>query len=108
MKVSVLLLEVREEINLLLEQEGMNPLPDLFKHMVLAIFRKGARTEAWFRSSVEIAFSSLLRNGYITPTSKLNNMTLTSSGAERNRYHSSEPRAKSDLFDSTYQVVFDT
>lgn len=94
-----------KDINLLLEQEGMNPLPDLFKHMVLAIFRKGPRTEAWFRSSLEIAFSSLLKNGFITPNSNLTNMTLTSTGNEQNRRHMAEPRAKSDLFDSAFQVI---
>ena len=94
-----------KDINLLLEQEGMNPLPDLFKHMVLAIFRKGPRTERWFRDSLEIAFSSLLKNGFISPNSNLNNMALTPTGVERNRRHMAEPKAKSDLFDSAFGVI---
>lgn len=97
--------EVIGDINSLLEQEGMNPLPDLFKHMVLAIFRKGARTEDNFKRALEAAFSFLLMYGHITPQSNINNMQLTASGAKLNRRHAAEPADKSSLFDAGLQVV---
>ena len=97
--------EVIGDINSLLEQEGMNPLPDLFKHMVLAIFRKGPRTEENFKRALDAAFSFLIQYGHITPQSNLDNMQLTSTGATLNRRHAAEPAEKSGLFDAGLQVV---
>ena len=94
-----------EEINLLLEQEGMSPLPDLFKHMALAIFRKGPRTVDNFINSMEAAFAFLVRHGHITPRSNINKMDTTSSGAKINSRHSREPAAKSSNFDAMLGVV---
>lgn len=97
--------EVIGDINSLLEVEGMNPLPDLYKHMVLAIFRKGPRTEQNFIRAMEAAFSFLLRHGHITPQSNIDNMQLTSTGNNLNTRHVAEPPAKSQTFDSALAVV---
>lgn len=97
--------EVIRDINSLLEQEGMNPLPDLYKHMVLAIFRKGPKNEKNFLRAMEAAFSFLLMRGHITPQSNINNMQLTSTGNQLNAAHASEPPAKSQTFDSALAVV---
>lgn len=94
-----------EKINLLLEQEGANPLPDLYKHMVLAIFREGPKTEQNFLRAMEAAFSFLLRRGHITPDSNIQKMTLTSSGASLDRPHEAEPASKSNLFDAGLEAV---
>jgi hypothetical protein len=94
-----------QKINLVLEQEGMNPLPDLYKHMVLAIFRKGVKNEQNFLRAMEAAFSFLLTYGHITPQSNINNMQLTSTGASLNSRHVAEPKSKSDLFDQSLAVV---
>ena len=94
-----------ERINLVLEQEGMNPLPDLYKHMVLAIFRKGPRTVDNFLNSMEAAFEFLVRYGHITPNSNINNMQLTPSGQALNSKHAAEPVDKSGTFDSGLAVV---
>jgi hypothetical protein len=94
-----------EKINVLLEQEGLNPLPDLFKHMVLAIFRKGPRTVENFIYSMEMAFAALVRYGHLTPSSNINNMQLTSTGIQQNRSHVGEPRTKSANFDAMLGVV---
>ena len=91
--------EIYKDINLFLVEQRVSPLPDLFKHMVLAIFRKGPRTIGWFQSSVMIAFESLLQNGFITGDSNLQSIRLTSKGQQQNRMHASEPKAKSDQFD---------
>jgi len=99
MKVSILLEHSVREINLLLEEEGVEVLPDLFKHMVLAIFRKGPRNIGWFQASVQIAFESLLENDFISPNSTPSSMTLTSKGQSRNAQHAREPASKSDQFD---------
>lgn len=84
-----------DDINLLLEQEGMNPLPDIFKHMVLAIYNKGDKNEQGFRRAIDAAFSSLLKSGYINK-----NLTLTPKGVEKNKRHASEPKTKSAVVDS--------
>lgn len=105
MKFSFLLEESIKEINSLLEQEGLNTLPDLFKHMVVAIFRKGDRTEANFRRALDAAFKFLLRNGHITPDSTVQNMTLTATGNNLNQRHMAEPKTKSDTFDAAMDVV---
>ena len=93
------------EINLVLEQEGMNPLPDLYKHMVLAIFRKGPRTEKRFLDSLNAAFLFLLKRGHIAPKSTINNMSLTATGQRLNARHASEPQDKSRTFDSAMNVI---
>lgn len=105
MKFSSLLEESIGEINSLLEQEGLNTLPDLFKHMVVAIFRKGDRTEANFRRALDAAFKFLLRNGHITPDSTVQNMNLTGTGRALNARHQAEPKAKSDTFDASMDVL---
>lgn len=97
--------EVIGDINSLLEREGMNPLPDLYKHMVLAIFRKGPRTEKNFLRAMEAAFSFLLKHGHISPQSNINNMPLTSTGNQLNARHVAEPPEKSQTFDSALAVV---
>jgi len=97
--------EVIGDINSLLEQEGMNPLPDLFKHMVLAIFRRGQKSEQNFIRAMEAAFSFLVRHGHISPQSNIDNMQLTASGNELNRRHAAEPANKSDTFDAALGVV---
>ncbi len=94
-----------QKINLLLEQEGLSPLPDLFKHMALAIFRQGPKTEKNFIRAMEATFSFLLSKGHITPDSTLQNVKLTSSGAALNRDHVDEPASKSGLFDAGLEVV---
>lgn len=94
-----------EKINLLLEQEGMTPLPPLYKHMVLAIFRKGSKTERNFVRAMEAAFSFLLKYGHISPQSNINNMPLTSTGNQLNARHVAEPPEKSQTFDSALAVV---
>ena len=94
-----------ERINLVLEQEGMSPLPDLFKHMALAIFRKGPRTVDKFLDSMEAAFAFLVRYGHITPNSNINNMTLTSTGANLEKNHDNEDVSKSKTFDGGLAVV---
>lgn len=100
MKLSILLEHSIREINLLLEEEGVEALPDLFKHMVLAIFRKGPRNIGWFQASVQIAFESLLENDFITPDSSPDQIRLTAKGQSRNAQHAREPVAKSNQFDS--------
>jgi hypothetical protein len=100
MKLSIAINETIDEINMLLEQEGMNTLPDLFKHMVLAIFRKGPRSMGWFQQSVHIAFEFLLKYGHITRNSNLNRMALTRKGKSYNKRHEMEPPAKSQQFDN--------
>jgi len=95
----VLLEKIIFDIDNLLQEQEVRELPDLFKHMVLAIFRKGPRTIGWFQSSIMIAFESLLNNGFITRNSNLNNITLTARGQAQNRQHTAEPKAKSDQFD---------
>lgn len=100
MKVENLLNETVKEINLLLEQEGMNPLPDLFKHMVLAIFSKGNKDEQSFRQAIDAAFTFLLRNGYINK-----NLSLTAKGIEKNKRHAAEPKRKSSVFDSYLNAI---
>lgn len=83
------------DTNLILEQAGMAPLPDIFKHMVLAIFQKGEKTEQGFRQAIDAAFSFLLKNGLINK-----NLTLTPKGVEKNKRHTSEPKNKSAVVDS--------
>lgn len=90
---------VYKDINSFLLEQKASVLPDLFKHMVLAIFRKGPRNIGWFQSSVMIAFESLLDNGFITRDSNLQSIRLTPKGQQQNRMHASEPKAKSDQFD---------
>lgn len=97
--------EVIGDINSLLEVEGMNPLPDLYKHMVLAIFRKGVKTEQNFLRAMEAAFSFLVKHGHISPQSNINNMQLTSTGNSLNSRHTAEPAQKSQTFDSALAVV---
>lgn len=101
--LETLLRETESEINLTLEQEGLNPLPDLFKHMTLAIFRKGPRNIGWFQQSASIAFDFLIKYGHISPNSSVDNMTLTSSGQQQDRRHRAEPPAKSKQFDSYWR-----
>lgn len=98
-KYKILLEQVAEDINKILLEQEVPQLPDLFKHMVLAIFRKGPRTMGWFQSSIMIAFESLLDNGFITRNSNLQNIRLTAKGRTQNKTHQSEPRPKSDQFD---------
>lgn len=95
----IILEEISRDLNKLLQEQEAGQLPDLFKHMVLAIFRKGPRNIGWFQSSIMIAFESLLNNGFITGNSNLNNMTLTAKGQAQNRQHAAEPKAKSNQFD---------
>lgn len=97
--------EVIGDINSLLEVEGMDPLPDLFKHMALAIFRKGPKTEQNFLRAMKAAFSFLVKHGHISPKSNINNMPLTSTGANLERRHDAEPEQKSQTFDSALAVV---
>lgn len=99
------LIAIEEEINVVLEQEGAGPLPDIFKHMVLAIFKKGRnKNEEWFRQSIMIAFDSLLDNGYIEGTN-IKNMRLTPDGYRRNLQHAREPKDKSQKFDAALDVI---
>lgn len=80
--------------------------PDLFKHMTLAIMRKGPRTMGWFQSSVQIAYEFLIQYGYITPRSNLQRMTLTAKGVQANAKHMREGsigRKKSEQFDRYIQ-----
>lgn len=97
-----------KNINALLEQQGMNPLPDLYKHMVLAIFRKGPKTSSNFIRSMDAAFTFLLKHGHITPQSNINNIQLTSTGKVLNAPHTKEPPDKSELFDTAFEVTKQT
>lgn len=102
MKFSLLIEEITKEINLLLEQEDSVDLPDIYKHMVLAIYRKGPQTRGWFESSVMIAFECLLDNGYIYRNSRPDRMRLTSKGFVKNGRHRMEPMEKNYKFDSLW------
>jgi hypothetical protein len=102
MKINLLIEAITQDINLLLEQEDSPNLPDIFKHMVLAIFRKGPRTQGWFETSVMIAFETLLDNGYIYSNSRPDRMRLTSKGFVKNGRHRMEPMAKNNQFDSLW------
>lgn len=94
-----LLEETVREINVLLEQQGMVRLPDLYKHMVLAIFRKGPRNIGWFQVSAQIAFEFLIKHGHISPDSGAGRMPLTAKGRKYNKRHRAEPPKKSEQFD---------
>lgn len=85
---------------------GGTNFPDLFKHMTLAIMRKGPRTLGWFQSSAAIAYEFLIKYGYITPQSNLQQMTLTAKGQAANAKHMGEGligRKKSEQFDRYVQ-----
>ena len=99
MKIGELIEAISKDINVLLEQENSPNLPDIFKHMVLAIFRKGPRTQGWFQSSVMIAFETLLDNGYIYRNSRPDRMRLTSKGFVKNGRHRMEPMTQNNQFD---------
>jgi hypothetical protein len=103
MKWNNLLEETVSEINVLLEQEGMLPLPDLFKHMTLAIFRKGPRNIGWFQQSAQTAFEFLVQHDFLSPNSNLNSMRLTSKGQQADSRHRAEPIQKSAQFDSYWK-----
>ena len=87
------------------EQVSVSPgssFPDLFKHMTLAIMRKGPRSAGWFESALAIAWDFLVKFGYLTPRSNLQRMTLTAKGRIANARHMNEGsagRKKSELFD---------
>ena len=96
---------IEKDINLVLEQEGVKPLPDIFKHMVLAIFNKGKnKTVDWFKQSIMIAFDSLIDNGFIDGTN-IKNMRLTPAGYERNLSHARERKTKSNKFDAAFDII---
>ena len=99
MKISKNLLEkiIGEETRLLVE-EVSRTFPDLFTHMVLAIYKKKGGGEQGFLYAIEAALSFLIQNDYITSDSDLQNISLTSKGQAQNARHAREPMQKGDSF----------
>lgn len=102
MKISKNLLEkiILEETRLLVE-EVARTFPDLFTHMVLAIYQRYQNDrsgEDGLIQAIKIALSSLKKDGYITPDSNLQNISLTPAGEKKNARHAREPMQKGDSF----------
>ena len=99
MKKSQAILEkiIWRETQLLVE-EVSRTFPDLFTHMVLAIYKKKGGGEQGFLYAIEAALSFLIQNDYITPDSDLLNVSLTSKGQAQNVRHAREPMQKGDSF----------
>ena len=106
MKIHKNLLEkiIWEETRLLVE-EVSRTFPDLFTHMVLAIYQRYQEErsgEEGIIQAIKIALASLKKDGYITPDSNLQNISLTPDGQKKNARHAREPMQKGD---STYSLI---
>jgi hypothetical protein len=82
---------------------ALQHVPDLLKHMTLAIMENTGRTDAGFLKAFQIARDKLVRDGYLTSASSKGPSTdkirLTPKGDRQNRKHAREGKGKSKLFD---------
>ena len=106
MKIKRTILEkiIWEETRLLVE-EVSRTFPDLFTHMVLAIYQRYQEErsgEDGLIQAINIALASLKKDGYITADSNLQNISLTPAGQKKNAPHAREPMQKGD---STYSLI---
>lgn len=85
-------------------------IPNIVKHCTIAILKdrniRGSELER-FATAMKYAVSRLSEYGYLTSSSKeaaADKVQLTPQGSARDRYHSSEGKQKSALFDKLYEA----
>lgn len=102
------------------EADGGLYFPDLFKHMVVAIWKKLSRRSGMgrkkgvFEAAMIIAFEFLKQHRYVNRGSVMRNVRLTNKGSRRNIYHADgqcsrsrgEAESKSNMFDRLFMQYF--
>lgn len=86
---------------------ALEHVPDLLKHMTVAIMANTGRTDAGFLKAFQIARDKLVRDGYLTGASakgpSTDKIRLTPKGLRQNQKHTREGKAKSHLFDQYFR-----